>query len=215
MTNATNPIDAALEGRRLLDHPFYRRWEAGQLAPFELTGYAEQYRHFEAALPSILQATISQLDEGVARRALQHNLDDEVAAPSHLELFDRFAAAYGARWMPPSPAMAALLATYRAQVAAGPVQAVAGLAAYEVQGADVATSKAEGLATHYGADRSALEFWELHGTVEAHHGQSCREALDQFEATPEVVTAAAAAVASAWWGFLDEREALAAGALAG
>ena len=40
-----------LRDRRLLAHPFYRRWEAGTLERAELAAYAAQYRHFEAALP--------------------------------------------------------------------------------------------------------------------------------------------------------------------
>ena len=49
MTNTvTALLDQALEGRRLLDHPFYRRWENGELIEGELQHYAEQYRFFEA-----------------------------------------------------------------------------------------------------------------------------------------------------------------------
>ena len=44
-----NAIDQALTdattGLRLLEHPFYRRWEAGELLPGELADYAGQYRH--------------------------------------------------------------------------------------------------------------------------------------------------------------------------
>jgi len=47
-------VAANLEGRWLLDHPFYRRWEAGQLSEAELASYAGQYRHVERALPGVL-----------------------------------------------------------------------------------------------------------------------------------------------------------------
>src|SRR3974390_3214672 len=43
-------LSAATRGLRLLEHPFYRRWEAGELTDGELAGYAAQYRHFEAML---------------------------------------------------------------------------------------------------------------------------------------------------------------------
>ena len=42
-----------LSDRQLMDHPFYRRWEAGELSRDELTSYAEQYRHFEAMMPEV------------------------------------------------------------------------------------------------------------------------------------------------------------------
>ena len=52
-----------LRDRRLLAHPFYRRWEAGTLQPGELGAYAAQYRHFEAALPDVLEAVVQRVDD--------------------------------------------------------------------------------------------------------------------------------------------------------
>src|ERR1700722_16656982 len=94
-----------LSDRQLLDHPFYRRWEAGELSRDELTLYAEQYRFFEAMLPEFLETLSDQLPEGVARNCVVANLADETGSPSHLELFDRFAAHYGATQPSISPAM--------------------------------------------------------------------------------------------------------------
>jgi hypothetical protein len=37
-------LAAAPADRRLLDHPFYRRWEAGKVSIAELGAYAAQYR---------------------------------------------------------------------------------------------------------------------------------------------------------------------------
>ncbi len=67
----------AIVGRHLLTHPFYRRWEAGELTPGELAAYAEQYRHIERELPVTLQAIACQLPEGEARRLVEANLADE------------------------------------------------------------------------------------------------------------------------------------------
>ena len=58
-----------LEHRRLLAHPFYRRWEAGTLDRRELAAYAAQYRHFEAALPGVLDAVVHDIDDPAARRS--------------------------------------------------------------------------------------------------------------------------------------------------
>ena len=58
-------VARAVEGRELLTHPFYQRWEAGQLAPGELAEYAVHYRAFEAALPAVLTAVA---DQSAARR---------------------------------------------------------------------------------------------------------------------------------------------------
>ena len=57
LTDLDALFDDLLRHRRLLAHPFYRRWEAGTLRPGELASYAGQYRHFEATLPVVLDWT--------------------------------------------------------------------------------------------------------------------------------------------------------------
>ncbi len=203
-------FDEVLEGRRLLTHTFYRRWEAGQLELAELTAYAEQYRHFEQALPEVLAAVVSRLDPGPARQAVQANLDDERAVPAaHLELFDAFAAAVGAGPAPAAPATAALVALYRHLGSCDQVAALAALGAYEVQAAEVAVSKASGLRTRYGLSDGQTRFWDVHGTMDSEHAAWVLDALADLDADPEVVRGGGRGAAEAWWAFLDERQAAA------
>jgi pyrroloquinoline-quinone synthase len=203
-------LDAALKDHRLLDHPFYRRWEAGEVSRDELSRYAEQYRFFEAMFPQFLEALAMQLPDGPARRAVLDNLNDEVSAPSHLELFDRFARSFDADDAPISPAMSTLVESYARLLALGPHASLAGLWAYEAQGAEIAQSKAEGLVTHYGASDTAVEFWTVHGLVEGSHAQWTLEALALLDIDPAEAQGAARLIGDAWWSFLDERELLAA-----
>ncbi len=203
---------AALDGRQLLSHPFYRRWQAGTLAPGELSEYAVNYRAFEAALPVVLAAVVEQLcsqGETEAATTVGQNLDDELGRPEpHLALFDRFAAALEpATSAHPGPAAHALVATYADLVASGPVAAVAGLAAYEVQAGAIASTKSEGLRQWYGMDAGGTEFWDVHAGMEADHGDWALDALALLGADPSEVTEAARRGAEAWWAFLDEREA--------
>ena len=200
-------INETLEGRRLLTHPFYQRWEAGELGEGELALYASQYRHFEAFLPTYLDELGRGLT-GPAHELVQRNLADEVAEPTHLSLFDAFAASVDAPSATPSPAMDALLATYRELLADSPEAALAGLAAYEVQGADIAASKGEGLRRHYGLDSTGTAFWDVHAELESDHATWTADALNDVDR--DVVAHGVNAIAQAWWSFLDEREALAA-----
>lgn len=207
-------VEGALSGRELLTHPFYRRWESGQLTPGELGDYAVQYRAFEAALPAVLTAVASQLrEEGdVASAAIvERNLADELGRPRpHLELFDRFARAVGADFgAPPGPAAAALVDTYVSLVAEGPGAALAGLAAYETQAAAVAASKADGLRRWYGTPPSGTAFWDVHALMDADHAEWATEVLDSIGADADFVAASARRGADAWWALLDEREAAA------
>ncbi len=198
----------ALEGRRLLEHPFYRRWEAGELDLAELRDYAQQYRYFESHLVEFLSELASRLESGDARDAVIDNLNDELGAPSHLALFERFANFYGASDAPISNAMSNLLDTYRRVLERSNVSAIAGLLAYEVQGAQIASSKADGLRRHYGATDEATYFWDVHGTLEVDHAAWTAEALVALGANDDEVLRAASDVATAWWEFLSEREAL-------
>src|ERR1700692_244869 len=107
-------LSAALVDRQLLDHPFYRRWEAGTLQPGELGAYAAQYRYFEAELPGILRALLTRLESGPAADLVQRNLSDEESNPEpHVAVFADFARAVGSGDTPPSIATERLLDTYR------------------------------------------------------------------------------------------------------
>jgi pyrroloquinoline quinone (PQQ) biosynthesis protein C len=207
MARTESLVETALKDRRLVRHPFYRRWEEGRLTFDDLRGYADQYRHFEASLPAILATIAERLPEGAPREAVEANLADELGPPSHLELFERFARHYGADGDAPSPGMAGVLDAYRACLDDGPACALAGVAAYEAQGAEVAQSKAEGLELHYGATDGATEFWRVHAEVEDDHARWLLEAHPVDDGAAAV---GAARVAAAWWAFLDEREARAA-----
>ncbi len=107
-------LTAALADRQMLTHPFYRRWDAGTLQPGELGAYAGQYRHFEAALPGILRALLTQLEPGRAADLVQGNLADEESNPEpHVDVLAAFADSVGSSDAPASPATLGLLAAYR------------------------------------------------------------------------------------------------------
>ena len=209
-------IDAVLvevlRDRRLLAHPFYRRWEAGTLQRAELAAYAAQYRHFEAALPDILEQVVAHVHDPTARALVQANLDDELGVPApHLELFEGFAHAVGApAGADAGPATTALVGLYSTVAEESPVAALAALAAYEVQASEIAASKADGLRARYGVTESGTRFWDVHSDADEAHGEWIVEALGALASDPDEVRDAAAAAASAWWAVLDEREAAAA-----
>jgi pyrroloquinoline quinone (PQQ) biosynthesis protein C len=211
----TQPIDEvlaeAIVGRHLLTHPFYRRWETGTLAEGELAAYAEQYRHIERELPVTLAAIADALPPGRARELVEANLADELGSPEpHAQLFESFARATGARpEAPATPSTAALLAVVRTTASNDPVAALAMVAAYEVQAADIAGSKSDGLRRHYGFGEEGTRFWDVHRTQEVDHAGWSMDALRALRADPDVVQAAATVSADSWWLFLSEREELA------
>jgi pyrroloquinoline-quinone synthase len=206
-------VATALVDRQLLTHPFYRRWEAGELAPGELAEYAVHYRAFEAVLPEVLTVVVDELmaeAEYAAAELVARNLADELGHPEpHLDLFDAFADALPAAPVASAPgeAAVALADTYRALARRSPVAALAGLAAYETQAAAIATSKGDGLRRWYGMDAAGTRFWDVHSTMDAHHGDWAVEALALLGADTDEVADGARHAADAWWALLDERQA--------
>jgi pyrroloquinoline-quinone synthase len=203
-------LEAALAGRMLLTHPFYRRWEAGELSVDELARYSSQYRHFEATLPRLLEDLSGQLTAAGSVEAaaiVGQNLHDELGNPSpHLELFDRFVTAVGGTPAEATTATGTLTSTYADLVTEGAVAGLAGLAAYETQASAIAGTKAEGLRLRYQIDEEGTSFWDVHAAMEVEHGDWIIDALASLDARPDQVEAAARRGADAWWAFLDDRE---------
>ena len=204
-------LAAAISGRALLDHPFYRRWTEGGLTADELAAYAEQYRHFERTLPEVLATTAECLPDGVGRDYVAANLADEQSRPQpHVELFEQFATAVGASPdVPPSPATKNLIEVYRSAAEDGPVQALSVIGAYELQAADIAATKAASLRRHYDLDKNATAFWDVHAELERDHAGWTVEALAALGEPGATIDEYAVASANAWWNFLDERNSMA------
>jgi pyrroloquinoline-quinone synthase len=204
-------LTAALADRRLLAHPFYRRWEAGTLQAGELGAYAAQYRYFEAALPGMLRALLSRLEPGPAADLVARNLSDEESNPeAHVAVFAGFADAVGAGDDPPSAATERLLETYRQLIESSAGEGLAALVAYEMQAPAIAASKASGLRSHYEIDAAGARFWDIHATMDDDHARWGVEALVAMDAPSSKLIGAARSAADAWWAFLDDREAAAA-----
>ncbi len=201
-------FDQAICGRRLLQHPYYQRWQKGLLTIGELGVYAEQYRHVERCLPDVLAATAERLGEGVAGGLVRANLHDEESRPRpHSELFEGFAAAVGASEQAgATTATQELVALYDNAASSGPIAALAVIGAYELQAAEVAATKADSLRRRYGLGPDGTEFWDVHAELEHAHGAWTVEALRLVKAAPDIVLEFATLSASAWWAFLDERD---------
>jgi pyrroloquinoline-quinone synthase len=197
--------ELALDGRRLLSHPFYRRWEAGELGAGELAAYGAQYEHFERQLPLTLRDVVDACAPGAARDAVESSLADELGSPRpHVELLAGFLNAVGSVPTSATPATAALVALYDAAPDRGAAFAVGVIAGYELQAAEVARTKADGLRRFYGLTDAGTEFWDVHATMDEVHGAWMLDAASSLDA--DAVLAGVEASAAAWWRFLDERD---------
>src|SRR4051812_2848639 len=78
-------LDAVRRRRNILEHPFYTRWERGELTRDELATYAGEYRHAVVALARAAEAATP-----VA--GAEHAAEER----GHVALWDEFAGALGA-----------------------------------------------------------------------------------------------------------------------
>ena len=205
-------VAAGLEGRRLLTHPFYRRWEAGELRSQELAEYAVHYRAFEAVLPTVLAAVVDRLtadgDLGAAD-LVARNLADELGRPEpHLDLFDEFAAAL-------PDAVAGSARTRRRGPGRHLPRPGRGVARRGDRRPRRLRDPGRGHRRHQGGRAAPLvrhgrgrhRFWDVHATMDADHGDWAVEALALLDADPTEVADASRRAADAWWALLDERDA--------
>src|ERR1700740_1457479 len=84
-------LDRARAATDVLEHPFYKRWSAGELSREELGRYAGQYRHAVVALAEASAGAAragGRHAEGLARHAEEER--------AHIALWDGFARACGA-----------------------------------------------------------------------------------------------------------------------
>ena len=203
-------IDRIIKERHLLTHPFYARWQKGKVPIEVLREYAKQYFHYEKALPGFLRAALEHIDEGPAREAVTQVLEDESSNRPHADLWIDFATGLGVTedeviTSSPTPRTTNLIETYRSLSARGSEEALGAIYAYESQFPDVASAKADGLRVHYGVEsESALRFFDLHSTLDVEHGAAIRSGFNDSEFSRE----SAHLALDAWWGMLDQFEAM-------
>jgi pyrroloquinoline-quinone synthase len=174
-------IDAARERWNVLEHPFYTRWEAGELTREELARYAGEYRHAVVALAR------------AARTARMH-ADEEAA---HIALWDEFAGALGTEQREPLPQTRCCATAWTA--AGDELGAAAILYAIEAGQPAISQTKLRGLVEHYGfsEDAPAVEYFAVHGERDHEHAAEARTALEGAQ-DQRLVRLAEAALAANW-----------------
>jgi pyrroloquinoline quinone (PQQ) biosynthesis protein C len=184
-------IDAVKKRWNVLEHPFYARWNEGELTPDELSHYAGQYRHAVVALAQAAEA------HGDAEHAAEE--------AAHISLWDDFALAVEADLEAEPASETAECAA--AWTAAG--NSLEGLVVlYTIESAQPAISrtKLEGLLGHYGFEEGpATEYFELHSERDHEHAAQSRAQIEQRidEADADRLVALAEHALRGNWTLLD------------
>ncbi|MFM1848745.1 MAG: hypothetical protein RL417_2219 [Pseudomonadota bacterium] len=199
----------------MLNHPFYRAWEMGELPREVLTTYSKQYYHHVNAFPRYISATHSCCTDIAHRQVLLENLiDEEHGAKNHPALWLQFAEGMGATKADAEgetlrAETKSLIDTFMRLAQSSYAEGLGALFAYEQQIPAVAATKAEGLRKFYNAgDPRTVEYFTLHAEIDVHHSEATRKLIDALPAEDRSKALRAAhEVSEALWSFLDGMEA--------
>jgi pyrroloquinoline quinone (PQQ) biosynthesis protein C len=195
-------LDNVRAATNVLEHPFYRRWSAGELSAGELTCYAAQYRHAVVALAEA-SARAAAKAPAQLRDALGDHAEEERA---HVGLWDRFARQAGAGDAQGEPALPETDACVRAWTAGEDMlEHLAVLYAIEAGQPEVSRTKLDGLGEHYGyvAEGPASEYFRVHELRDVEHAREAAELIERLlaeepEREQELVRCAAEALRGNW-----------------
>ena len=96
IANFIDKIDNLIEKNHLLNHSFYKAWNAGKLPKETIREYAAQYFQHVSLFPRYLSAIHSNCDDIKTRQLLLENLnEEEQGKENHPELWMRFAEGMG------------------------------------------------------------------------------------------------------------------------
>ncbi|MCB0329269.1 MAG: CADD family putative folate metabolism protein [Bdellovibrionales bacterium] len=201
----------ATEEKRLLAHPFYQAWEAGELDRDILKVYAKQYFHHVQAFPRYISATHSLCEDLSSRQVLMENLhDEEYGDDNHPKLWMDFANGMGAAndevWGEDlNPETQNLINTFFELARSSYIEGLVALYVYEQQIPQICETKIKGLNEFYGVkDDKTIEYFRLHGEVDILHSEATRVLVDQLDDSDrEKAIAAAKKATEALWGFLN------------
>jgi pyrroloquinoline-quinone synthase len=188
--NLIERIDEARRCWNVLDHPFYLRWERGELTRDELAFYAGEYRH----------AVVALADAAAMGGDAEHAAEET----AHVVLWDDFAAALDAPLdRRPTTETRDCVTAWQAEDS---LEARAILYAVESGQPDVSKTKLTGLVERYGfkKESKSTEYFELHAERDHEHAAASAKVLRSTHPKDAVrLFAAAEQALKANWKLLD------------
>lgn len=151
--NLNDALNGRIEKWKLLKHPFYQAWEAGELPLPALQAYAEEYGAFISLMPSGWE-TLEDAE----------TVEEE---QEHIDLWQDFAQALETKISEAKlPAIVSLTANTE-KLFANRATAMGALFAFEVQQPETASSKLDGLRQFYNVPKEAENYFIQH--AKNHH----------------------------------------------
>jgi len=188
-TDFLNKVEKKIEKHHLLNHSFYKAWNAGELDRSVIQEYAAQYFKHVSAFPRYLSSIHSNCEDISVRQEILENLiDEERGKENHPELWMRFAEGMGkdrksVQETAPIEETEALVNSFmklskdeRYHMGFG------ALYCYESMVPEIAENKIDGLKKFYGVTdgEETLKFFEVHQHADKWHRQVVKKILGEI-----------------------------------
>lgn len=210
MPSLIDLLNARIEAKHLLKHPFYVAWANGELSLADLQLYATRYFAHVRAFPAYLSEMHCRCEDLDIRKVIAGNLaEEEGGAQTHPELWLQFAAGLGVDRESMCDARTCkevrdLIETYREVARLDTGLAAAGLYCYEKQVPDVSASKVAGLEQHYGiTDAATVRYFTVHETADVRHAAEWETVIHRTAPNTRQALAVADRVLDALWSALS------------
>ena len=178
--NIIKRIDAMIEERSLLKHPFYQMWSDGKLTQESLAGYSKEYFQLVKAVPSFMAPIIEKAPDSVISELIANQQEES----DHVKPWINFAGELGVSEDELIPYtgltktrkavsdLNELMNTYEGGVCA--------MYAFEKEIPKISQTKLDGLAEFYGmTSNEATEYFKLHTEADIRHAASWRNILEK------------------------------------
>ena len=183
--NFINKIDNLIEKHHLLNHSFYKAWNAGELPKETIREYAAQYFQHVSMFPRYLSSIHSNCDQIKTRQLLLENLnEEEKGKENHPELWMRFAEGMGntrdiVNETNPIKETKELVETFTKLSKSEKYHiGLAALYCYESMQPEISETKKDGLQKFYGIkDEDTLKFFTVHMHADKWHRKVVRNII--------------------------------------
>ncbi len=197
MSYLVKNLDAEIEKRSLLKHPFYKMWSEGKLNRGHLAGYSQEYFQLVRAVPELVGTIGGFVEDGPTKRVVSGIMEEET---EHVELWARFAKVLGVSKKSlmayyGTPKTKKALSRLRAITGESLCQGAAAMYAIESEQPKISRTKLDGLKAFYGmrADGAGTEYFREHEVADIRHAAVWRGVLKREGAGPGDLSLEAAA----------------------
>ena len=183
--NFIDKIDDLINRHHLLNHSFYKAWNAGELPKETIREYAAQYFQHVSMFPRYLSSIHSNCDQINIRQLLLENLnEEEKGKENHPELWMRFAEGMGntrknINETSPMKETEELVETFTKLSKSEKYHiGLAALYCYESMQPEISETKKDGLQKFYGIkDEDTLKFFTVHMHADKWHRKVVRNII--------------------------------------